>query len=338
VGDPLELLAALAGIAGEEARADWVEDQLSSLGLSPKRDDEGNVWAGSGELLLVAHLDTVLPPQGYRVDGGRWYGPGLGDNSAGVAVLLSEALALSAKGVTLAFSVGEEGLGNLRGARALVRQLGPRRLLAVDGYVPTLVAQAVGSVRLRAIFQGPGGHAWGDRQRPSPVPALGEALVGLYRLDRSAETSLNVGRVWGGEAINAIPQAVGLELDLRARDPEELKILEQGARAILMEAARAHGVELSLKVLGERPAGSTVTPDLLAACVEALRQEGVEPRLTCGSTDAAAGVELGIPALALGVYRGGGAHTPEEWVEPESLWLGKRLLRRVVEVLCASVC
>ncbi|RDI94479.1 M20/M25/M40 family metallo-hydrolase [Meiothermus sp. QL-1] len=325
--DPVGLLEEIAEIGGEAERGAWVKRRLQALGLAPKKDELGNVWVGEGSTLLIAHLDTVLMPQPLQREKERWYGPAVGDNSSGVAVLLALAPELVAQGCVAAFSVGEEGLGNLRGARRLVRALKPQKVIAVDGYLPGVVSRSVGSIRLRARFLGPGGHAWGDREAPSPMPALGRALSEMYALVGSSESSLNVGRVWGGEAINAIPSEAGLELDLRALEAPMLEQLAQKVRQVLMEAARRYGVRLELEVLGERPAGSTATPAMLAAARRAYAEVGLEARFTAGSTDASAAVEAGVPALTLSVYRGGGAHTPGEWVEPSSLRLGAQVLR-----------
>ncbi|WP_036199125.1 M20/M25/M40 family metallo-hydrolase [Meiothermus ruber] len=331
--DPVLLLAEIAEISGDAARAAWVAQQLQAQGLRPQTDELGNVWAGHGPTLLIAHIDTVLPPTPLRREQNRWYGPAVGDNSSGVAVLLALAPELVNLGCTVAFSVGEEGLGNLRGARRLVKQLQPQQVVAVDGYLPGIVSRSAGSHRLRARFIGPGGHAWGDRGAPSPVPALGQALAQMYALERTNHTSLNVGRLWGGEAINAIPQEVGFELDLRALDAAELAQMVAQVREILMEAARKFNLRMEIEVLGERPAGMTATHAMLEAARQALMEIGLEAQFTAGSTDASAGGEVGLPAIPLSVYQGGGAHTPEEWVEPGSLRLGARALRSFVRQL-----
>lgn len=331
--DPVLLLAQIAEINGDAARAAWVAQQLQAQGLRPQTDELGNVWAGHGPTLLIAHIDTVLPPTPLRREQNRWYGPAVGDNSSGVAVLLALAAELVNLGCTVAFSVGEEGLGNLRGARHLVKHLQPQQVVAVDGYLPGIVSRSAGSHRLRARFIGPGGHAWGDRGAPSPVPALGQALAQMYALERTSHTSLNVGRLWGGKAINAIPQEVGLELDLRALEATELAQMVAQVREILMEAARKFNLRMEIEVLGERPAGMTATHAMLEAARQALMEVGLEAQFTAGSTDASAGIEAGIPAITLSVYQGGGAHTPEEWVEPDSLRLGMRALRSFVQQL-----
>ncbi|WP_038047656.1 M20/M25/M40 family metallo-hydrolase [Thermus caliditerrae] len=331
--DPVRLLLELAPLAGEEARGAYVASRLPKA----QRDGLGNVWAGEGRVLLLAHLDTVLPPAPLRRAGGRLYGPGVGDNSGGVAVLLSLP---EMPGVVRGFTVGEEGLGNLKGARGLVAALRPEVVVAVDGYLPGVVDRALGSVRFRATFLGRGGHAWGDRGTPNPVFALAEGLVRLQGLVREVvpqggvpEASLNASGLEGGQAVNAIPQRASALVELRALEPGVLRGLFQGAQEVLAETARAHGVEFFLEVLGERPAGRTATPELLRAAEQALARIGEKPLFQPGSTDASAAIERGIPALALGVYRGGGAHTEGEWVLPRSLREGRQVLLAFLQAL-----
>lgn len=326
------MLLELAPLAGEEARGSYVAARLPGA----RRDGLGNVWAGEGRVLLLAHLDTVLPPVPPRRLGERLYGPGVGDNSGGVAVLLSLP---EIPGVVRGFTVGEEGLGNLSGARALVEALRPEVVVAVDGYLPGVVDQALGAVRFRAVFQGRGGHAWGDRGTPNPVFALAEGLTRLRNLFREVlgegfpQASLNASLLEGGEAINAIPSRASALLEIRALAPSFLEELFFRAKGVLAEAARAHGVEFHLEVLGRRPAGKTATPEMLRAAEVALAGIGEKPLFQSGSTDAGAAVERGIPALALGVYRGGGAHTEGEWVLPGSLREGREVLLAFLRAL-----
>jgi len=225
------------------------------------------------------------------------------------------------------FTVGEEGLGNLKGARALVEALSPEVVVAVDGYLPGVVDRALGSVRLRVRLQGPGGHAWGDRRLPHPVFALAEGLCRVRALVEGREdASVNASGLEGGQAVNALPQEAACLLEVRALEEAALAALLQGVEAAFAEAARAHRVGLALEVLGRRPAGRTATPRLLQAAERALAEVGERPQWLPGSTDASAAIERGIPALGFGVYRGGGAHTPGEWVLPSSLLEGQRAL------------
>lgn len=325
--DLLDFHKHFAAVAGDKARAEYLLAHFRNQSLSAKNDAVGNVWLGEGDLVLAAHMDTVLVPHPPVRQDGRLGGPAVGDNSAGVAVLaiLAEE---QPPGVIFAFTVGEEGTGNLRGARALVEETSPRAFVAVDGYLGNLVDRALGSVRYNVTFKGVGGHSWGDRGTPSATHALGVSVDHLYALELPVQASLNVGRVWGGSAVNVVAAEAGFSLDLRASQPDTLEQLEDQVRVSMMASAQSVGVKLELELLGRRPAGGRPDLALVSAAQAALEADGIQPQREAGSTDAAAAVEKGIPAIALGVYLGGGAHSEEEWVEQNSLSIGLRVLRR----------
>ena len=351
--DPLPLLRRVcetpAPTFREDARADVVAGELTRAGLSARRDEVGNVLAdlpgGAGpRVAIVAHLDTVFGEEvDVRIrtgDDGRWRAPGIGDNSASMAVALALAHDVAAERlphrppILLAFTVGEEGLGDLRGARHLVATEGARidRFLALDGHLGSLVDAGVGSLRMRATFRGSGGHAWGDYPSPSAVHAVGDAVHALTRVDvpDAPRSSLNVAQLGGGTAINAIAEEAWLTLDLRSTAAAVLETLRSECEKRLRSVARRHGVELEIERIGARPAGRAIDEAMAGAVREVLRDEGLAVRIGASSTDANAAMAAGIPALCLGVYRGGDAHRMGEWLEPASLAVGARVLRTVL--------
>ncbi|WP_104991586.1 M20/M25/M40 family metallo-hydrolase [Deinococcus sp. NW-56] len=321
------------------------------LGYRTERDEVGNVLTrltppgteGKPALLLAAHLDTVFPRATdvtVREEGGKLIGPGVGDNSASLAVLtalLRDLRGEAGEGLRrplwVAANVAEEGLGDLRGAKHLIATHRERlgAFIAVDGYLGVAVTRAVGVRRYRATFLGPGGHSWGD-QAPSALHALGMAIHDLYALHRPAapRTTLNVGLASGGTSVNSIAGSAELLLDLRSLDPELLGDLDRRAQGVLHAAARAVGVGLRLERVGDRPGGELNAGPLLDLAREAAREGRTELRLASSSTDANAAAPHGLPAIALGVYRGGNAHREDEWVQASSLGPGLRFLSRVV--------
>jgi tripeptide aminopeptidase len=335
---------------GEEMRGALVAELWRQAGLQVERDSVGNVVAavpgGRGPRVLVAaHLDTVFgagTDVRVRRDGDRLCGPGIGDNSASLAVLTTFVEKLGADDVprprlTLAATVGEEGEGDLRGARRLVADRGAQHdaFVAVDGHLGTIVAQAVGSRRLRVAFRGPGGHSWGDYPTSSAVHAAGEAIHALQGLTVPSEprSTLNVGQVWGGTSINAIAQEAGFNLDLRSLDPVVLNDLEQRAREAVEGAGRRIGCQVAVTLIGDRPAARADNARLVSCGLRAL--EGVERHVAvvASSTDANAALAEGLPAIAFGVYRGGDAHRSTEWVEPGSLIQGYHAFERLLACL-----
>ena len=336
----------------EAARGEVVARLLSGAGLSPRTDAVGNVTAevpgGAGPRVLVAaHLDTVFSAEtDVRVraeTSGRLAAPGIGDNSASLAVLLyylrqrHEGVPLSYPRLTFAATVGEEGLGDLRGIRALLeaRAADFDAVVALDGHLGSLVNAAVGSKRYNVGFSARGGHSWGDFPSPSAVHALGEAVYALSQLPLggSSRSTYNVGQVWGGTGVNAIAQEAGFNLDLRSTDAGQLGRLERDARGRLARVAAKHGVTLTLTGVGDRPAAAVPNEGLVRAGGRALASLGLSARLAASSTDANAAMAAGLPAIAFGVYRGGDAHRLSEWLEPASLPGGLEALTRLLAEL-----
>jgi acetylornithine deacetylase/succinyl-diaminopimelate desuccinylase-like protein len=333
----------------EEARARLVSELVQGAGLEARRDAAGNVLVeppgGRGaRVALVAHLDTVFGADVdvtvREVEDGRWCAPGIGDNAASVAVLLHLATEIARGRVPdrprllLAFTVGEEGLGDLRGARRLVDDEGDAldALIAIDGHLGSVVDAAVGSWRVRVELRGAGGHAWGDYPSPSAVHALGDVVHALTRIPvpEAPRSSLNVGQLQGGSAINAIAAEAWATVDVRSVDAGTLSRLAGEVEKRLRSVARRHRVEVRIEPVGERPAGRSDDGRLVRAAEAALRTHGIDPRRGASSTDANVAMAAGLPALCLGVYRGGSAHRLEEWLDPDSLPTGAAMVRTLL--------
>src|SRR4030081_527918 len=167
----------------EHQRAAWMASQFRAYGCETQIDRAGNVLAflepaGKGPLVaLTAHLDTVIAPKSREevtIDSdGRFRGPGVSDNGAGLAALMAVAPALKSAppledrraDLVLIANVGEEGEGNLSGMRHICKQSPLARrigaFLVLDGAgVEHITSQALGSRRFQLTFSGPGGHQW----------------------------------------------------------------------------------------------------------------------------------------------------------------------------------
>jgi tripeptide aminopeptidase len=339
--DLLELASVPAPTFAEEPRLAWLERRLADQPGRRERDAAGNlVWSfgeGPPRLLLLAHVDTVFQegiPLEFERRGGRVTGPGIGDNAAAVVAVVHAVSALLERQPVapgaVAFTVGEEGLGDLRGAHEACERLRPGSALAVEGHgLEHVLVDAVGSVRLRVRIIGPGGHSWYDRGTSSAIHALlavGSELAELGRPDRP----VNVGLVSGGQSINSIAAEAELVVELRALEEEPLERFEAYVRGL----AVASPLSLTVELVGRRPAGRLDRADPLLATVRRVRKSlDLPDRLEAGSTDANAALVRGIPALTLGVSRGGCMHTRAEWLDADSLDLGLQQLEEVLAVL-----
>jgi tripeptide aminopeptidase len=263
-------------------------------------------------------------------------GPGIGDNAVAVAtaVAVCERVRPEPAPVAIVFTVGEEGLGALRGARHACRELAPEAVLALEGHGSDRVfTTAVGSLRVRFTVTGPGGHSWWDRGRPSAVHELVDLLHGMTHTSGPPPlpTSVNVGLLEGGTGVNAIAARADATVEWRATDQAALDRQE----AALDSLKVSPGLRLSAERLDRRPAGSIpLTHPLVAAVLRARRSIGLPETAADGSTDANAALAVGIPAVALGCCRGEDMHALTERIRVDSIVTGAEQLRAVLaEVL-----
>lgn len=362
VADMRAVTAVAAPTGAEADRARWLAGRFRDLGLEPTTDEVGNVLAltpaaepDAPVVAIVAHLDTVFSAEtdlALRTDGARIHAPGISDNGRGLAGMLAVARALQAAGwpvrapLLLVGTVGEEGVGDLRGAKHLVETWRHRlgTFIALDGAGATrIIRVGVGSRRLRVTYTARGGHSWADWGAPNAIHAVGRAIAELCELELSAEprTTLTVARTGGGTSINAIPAQAWLEIDLRSERRDALEELETRARDILLRAARAESsaaeeVGCDIVVFGDRPAGATPADHpLVRLCQAATRTINRVPELTSSSTDANVAMAAGIPAVAIGAGgEAGGMHTTSEWYENDEGALG--IERALLISLCAA--
>ena len=341
----------------EDEKARVVCERFRSVGLRDVRIDAvGNALGrrpgngGGGAVLLAAHIDTVFPagtPLDSRRENGYLRGPAVGDNSLGVASLLALASALDQAGITterdllFAADVGEEGLGDLRGMKEIMRHHGKEvtATLALEGHTLGRVThRAVGSRRLRITVAGPGGHSWGDFGRPNAIHVLAQIITQLAHLPIAAEprSSFNVGRVEGGVSINTIAPSAWCELDIRSEEQAELERLMAWIAGVL-KRRQPREIDVRVETVGDRPAGSIAEDaPIVAICSAALRALGIEPTLEASSTDANVPISLGIPAVCLGITRGGGAHRTDEFIEIGPIASGLRQLVLTTMALAAA--
>jgi tripeptide aminopeptidase len=346
----------------ESQRAEWFAAQFRAFGFSAKIDRHGNVLAtqspdAAGPFVAVtAHLDTVLAPRtkdDISVDpDGKFHGPGVSDNGAGLAALLAIAKAIQSAPrsdfahLLLVANVGEEGEGNLNGMRGLCRNGMAEKIaafLVLDGATTDhITSQALGSRRFEVSFTGPGGHSWSDYGIGNPVHALSRAISFFsdVRIAASPRASINVGVVEGGSSINAIPAQARAKVDIRSETNGKMDELVaalhhavERAQEIENQRANAGKVAGKIKEIGARPAARLADDAPILSYVRAVDAHlGIRSHIECASTDANIPLSLGIPAISIGAGgQGGGAHTTQEWFSPDGRDLG---LKRIFLTLC----
>ena len=339
---------------GEAERARYLLGEFRSAGLPEiEVDPHGNLYArvpGNQRppLVISAHLDSVFSATtdlAHRRTRARLTGPGVGDNAVALAALVELAYDLSdhrpAGDTWLVANVGEEGLGNLQGMMQVVGRFGK----SVCAYL-VLEGMALGHIYHRALpvrryrlqARTRGGHSWIHWERPSALHKLlrlGEELLRIP-LPREPRTTLNIGTMNGGRSVNTIADEATLDLDLRSESDRALEELEARLHEVIARN-QDETVQISLELVGSRPGGD-LRPDhplVLAAC-ESLRRNGERERiLEAGSTDASVPLNRGLPAICVGLTKGGEAHTLHEYIEIRPMRRGYRSLLQLVEAAFA---
>ncbi|GAA4295462.1 M20/M25/M40 family metallo-hydrolase [Nibribacter koreensis] len=335
----------------EEVRGKQFAAMLLAAGVDTVWTDKvGNVIgkrkgkSGKKTVVLEAHLDTVFP-EGTDVKvkqrGDTLFAPGIMDDTRGLAVVLSVLRALEQNkieqeaDVLFIGTVGEEGLGDLRGVKNLFAAGSPKidSYIAVDGGgLDRITAVALGSVRYRVTFKGPGGHSWGAFGTANPHHALGKAIHYFSEAadaftKTGVKTSYNVGIVGGGTSVNSIPFESWMEVDMRSESPERLKGIDQLLKTAVQRALkeenetkrRGPALDVAVDLVGDRPSGALdPKTELVQRTLAATSYFQVQPNLISGSTNANIPISLNVPAVTVGVGGvGGGAHSLDEW------WMNK---------------
>lgn len=354
VGPLLDLACAIQQIPAptfaEGARAAFVRDQFLAAGLADVSvDDLGNVLArrpGQGRaapVLLTAHTDTVFPagtPLTLERTADRIAGPGIGDNSLGVAGLFGVLWALADEALPgdlhLAANVGEEGLGDLRGMRRVMDRLGAQvqATVVLEGMaLGHIYHSAIGVRRLRLTAHTEGGHSWLHFGRASAIHALmllGGQIAGLS-VPEAPRTTFNIGTVTGGTSINTIAREASFDLDLRSEAPAALAALVARVEALVAETHTAE-VRFTTTVIGDRPAGHIPREHpLVQAAARALEAAGVAGyTFETGSTDANVPLSRGLACVCVGLTRGGHSHRPDEYIDTRDVGRGLDAVTRLV--------
>ncbi len=341
----------------EASRAAYVAQQFEHLGLAQIEIDElFNVYGlmeGKDRhrltVMVSAHTDTVFhidTDLAVRRDTDLIYGPGLGDNSVGVAGMLGLIAALRESSeapeadIWFVANTREEGLGDLGGIKAAFTRLKNR-----VAFVINLEGMAFGHVyhagiavrRLRIRAKAEGGHSWLNFGRSSAIHGIVELGASITRLrpPENPRTTYNIGLIEGGQSINTIASEASLWLDLRSEDSRALMVFEDEVRHLIPPLSKPD-LTFEVEVVGDRPSGQ-IPPDhpLVQTALAALEQVGTQGTLENGSTDANVPLSMGCPAVTIGITRGGNAHRLDEFIETRPIADGLRQLILLTLTACA---
>jgi len=357
--DVIELIKTLCGIPApshhEQQRAAFIRDWFQARGMHAEIDEAKNVRIPMALdqfediVVIMAHTDTVFPdmePMTVREEDGKLFCPGVGDDTTNLAAMMMLADYLHQSGykpqcgVLFVANSCEEGLGNLKGCKAIMHAYGSRvkAFISLDGGTESVCTHAVGSSRYNISARTQGGHSFAAFGNRNAIEALSRLVCAFYQQSvphmGTSTTTYNVGMMSGGTSVNTIAQHAQMLYEYRSDHAACLDMMEKQFRDILA-AHNSPDAAYEVELLGTRPCADGVDPaeqkKLSMACVDALfAYTGHMPSISAGSTDCNIPLSLGIPSACFGVYIGEGEHTREEWVDIRSICGGMKAAASVL--------
>jgi tripeptide aminopeptidase len=341
----------------EQQRGAYVKSVFEKEGLKVSVDSIGNVTGvrkgtgGGPTIVIAAHTDIVFPPETntkVRRSGDTLFAPGVGDNTASVANMLStlrvmNATKFTSKGDIIFIGTVQEELG-LKGMDYwLAHNAKPDLLIVPDGAYGSVAYGALGIYWTKYVFTHPGAHTLSSRGIPTPVKAVAKAIDRLYQLQFDALPNgavMNIGQIHGGNIFNAVPQELYFTVDLRSSDPALIDSLDRTITRITQEVAAEQKVGLRVEIEQKSGAGGTEKQlegarahPLVQTAVDINRALGMTPGMpgaseavATGATDANPGVVRKIPSIAIGGSKASGAHQLTEFALASSALPSTKLL------------
>ena len=345
----------------EEKRAEFCKNFLEECGAENVYIDSAknviypvNCEKSTDITVFVAHTDTVFPdtdPYNMTEDENKIYCPGIGDDSASVAVLLMLAKYVAenkikpSNGVLIVLNSCEEGLGNLLGTKTFMNEYAGRigRFISFDsGKLNVLCDTCVGSHRYKVEVTTQGGHSFMNFGKKSSIAELSGIISKIYSIevpsDGNSRTTYNVGTIEGGTSVNTISQYASMLCEYRSDSKKCLDIMKKRFHKIFEDSNTAD-INVNFKLIGERPCMGEIDKkkqvDFVNMCTEVIETTTNEKVYrVSGSTDCNIPLSIGIPAVCIGVYTGNGAHTREEYISKDSLLTGLELALNLFFYIC----
>ena len=339
----------------EDKRAAFCVDWLSKNGVKSYIDDAKNVIIPIGDIsgdnlnVFIAHTDVVFPDLTelpYVDDGEKIHCPGIADDTVHAVQLMFIARDLVKSGfapkhgMVLSLNSCEEGLGNLKGIKQIMKDFDGRvkTVISIDGSYNHIVNRAVGSERYKVRVTTEGGHSFGAFGNRNSIEKLARVICDLYEIEvpkkENTKTTYNVGTISGGTSVNTIAQSAEMLYEFRSDDYACVEQMRESFNAVI-EKHRAAGLDIEVEILGIRPCGKGVDPAELDALTERCRAicqkySGLQQPAVSGSTDSNIPLSLGVTSVTIGGSIAKGVHTREEWVDKESIFIGYELVTSLI--------
>ena len=341
-----------APTGGEERRAAYLLDRYNEAGIQDYgRDEAGNAMGilpgtgGKDDILVIGHLDTIhaeTEDHTVNIEPDQVLGRGLADNALGAAALSMLPGVLEALGVRLRSTLillgtaGSLGRGNLSGIRFFLgnnaRPL--RAALCLEGVrLGRLNFTSIGMLRGEITCTVPDEYDWSRFGAAGAVTTLNEVLnrIMAIPLPTRPRTSIVFGSIEGGSGYSVIPTQSLLRFEIRSESAEIVHAVSAQISDIAEEVSAQTRGEVNVDIFAQRlPGGLRFGHPVVGAARQVMAGLGIEHRIGPSTSELAALIDAGVPALTLGLTRGTRTPGGRDRIEISPIFSG---LAQVIGVL-----
>ncbi|MCC5926432.1 MAG: M20/M25/M40 family metallo-hydrolase [Bacteroidetes bacterium] len=328
----------------EERRMQLLIDRFSEVGLQNVANDEtSNVYGlldgteGNSNMLVSAHMDTVYPESAdhtISVQPDLVTGAGVADNSLGLAVVASlpdilHKLNIRFKNNLILIGTSRSvGRGNSEGLRSFLNNntLPIQTGICVEGVqLDRLSHASIGIIRGEILVRTPEELDWNGFGNTSAILTLNEIINKItdIPLPRRPRSSIILGQVRGGAAINKRATKARLGFEARSESAEIVAEIEQSLHDAVAEVAAKTGDNIEIDILSVRkPGGIPFSHPLVRTSRKLFEALQINPRYEPSTSDLAAFIDYNIPALTMGITMGSNLQMEDENINPTHIHIG----------------
>lgn len=329
---------------GEDKRIDFLLNRFKEAEITNNSVDEvGNGIGilegeeGNGNILVVAHADTVFGSKvdhTLQVQPENVTGPGVADNSLGLAVLATLPILLEKfdirlnKNLILMGASRSLGRGNLEGLRFFLSNFKHpiQAGIGIEGVeLGRLSHTSIGMKRGEITCSVPEEYDWSRFGDASAILTINEVInrINEIRLPQRPRTSVVMGSIEGGTSFNTTALNAKLQFEIRSESSEMVQDIHQNMEEIITEVSSRSGDSIALDIFAQRePGGIPFSHPLIRHTRSIMDQLKIEPRPGPSTSELSTFIDKNIPAITLGITHGDHVHEKNESIEIEPIYTG----------------
>jgi len=345
---------------GEENRIRFVSDRFTESGLQNISVDETNsciaVLPGKNtdkNILVCAHADTIFSSASdhtVTVKADCLTGPGIADNSLGIATVITLPEILSALGVAFESNIvllaasRSLGRGDLGGLRFFLDNINMpfRAGICVEGaHLGRLSYECLGMARGEITIKVPAEIDWTRYGSRGAVVIVNKILSKILAIPvpENPKTSVILGSVNAGTTFNTMPTNATLRFEIRSEQAGVVGGIVDNLADIVNEVSAETATEINFEILARRnPGGISLDHPLVASTRAIMDRLGIKPHIAPNVGGISALIAKNIPAITLGITQGSNLHEVNETIAIEPLFQGLTQLVAVLSAIDGGIC